>query len=44
MWPKRAQVTKQDRKGKQWREGNFPILLVGMQIGAVTMHNSRDVP
>ena len=27
-----------------WRKGNSPTLLVGMQIGSVTMENSIEVP
>ena len=27
-----------------WDKGNFPSLLVGMQIGKITMENSMAVP
>jgi len=27
-----------------WRKGSPPILLVGMEVGAITMENSMEVP
>ena len=30
--------------GRVWRKGYSPPLLVGMQIGAASMENSKGVP
>jgi len=35
---------KQQMLERVWREGNPPTLLVGMQIGTVTVENRRGVP
>ena len=36
-------ICKQVLLKKVWREGNTPILLVGMKIGQVTMENTMQV-
>ena len=37
-------ICRQQMLEKAWREGNPPTLLVGMQIGTVTMEKSVEIP